>query len=84
MKRIIDEHAQERMNITGKNIRIARRKAGLTQQQLSIRLETNAIYICRGSLSRIENGSRVVTDIELKAIADALHLPIASFFEETP
>lgn len=81
MKRIKDEQAQERMNITGDNIRQARQKAGLTQAQLSARLETMAVYICRGSLSRIENGSRIVTDLELKAIADALRLPVESLFQ---
>ena len=82
MKRIIDEQAQERMNITGRNIRLAREKAKLTQKELSIRLETMAIYICRGSLSRIENGSRVVTDIELQAIAEALGVTIESLFDK--
>ena len=82
MKRIKDEQAQERMNITGAGIRRARQQAGLTQTQLSARMETMAVYICRGSLSRIENGSRIVTDIELKAIADALRLPVESLFQE--
>lgn len=82
MKRIIDEQAQERMNITGRNIRLAREKAKLTQKELSIRLETMAIYVCRGSLSRIENGSRVVTDIELQAIAEALGVTIESLFDK--
>lgn len=82
MKRIIDEQAQERMNITGRNIRLAREKAKLTQKELSIRLETMAIYICRGSLSRIENGSRVVTDIEIQAIAEALGVTIESLFDK--
>ena len=82
MKRIIDVHAQERMNITGRNIRLAREKAKLTQKELSIRLETMAIYVCRGSLSRIENGSRVVTDIELQAIAEVLGVSIESLFDK--
>ena len=81
MKRIVDEQMQERMNITGQNIRKAREKARLTQKELSIKLETMAVYVCRGSLSRIENGSRIVTDIELQAIADALHVSIHSLFD---
>lgn len=81
MKRIIDAQAQERMNITGLNIRKARRKAKLTQKDVTARLETMAIYICRGSLSRIENGSRVVTDIELQAIAQVLNVSIEDLFE---
>ena len=81
MKRIVDAQMQERMNITGQNIRKAREKAKLTQKELSIKLETMAIYVCRGSLSRIENGSRIVTDIELQAIADALHVSMNSLFD---
>ena len=80
MKRIVDEQRQQRMNITGQNIRRAREKAKLTQKELSIKLETLAVYVCRGSLSRIENGSRIVTDIELQAIADILHISIDSLF----
>lgn len=82
MSRIIDwdEHAQS--NITDENIRKARKKARMTQTQLSAKLETMAIYICRGSISRIENGSRLITDIELKAIADILRVPIEQLFEE--
>ncbi len=81
MKRIIDPEAQARMNITGQNIRKLRRKAQMTQQQLSIQLETRAIYICRGSVSRLENGSRIITDIELQAIAEILHAPIDALFQ---
>lgn len=81
MKRIVDKQPQQRMNITGQNIRKAREKAKLTQKELSIKLETMAVYVCRGSLSRIENGSRIVTDIELQAIADVLHISINSLFD---
>ena len=81
MKRIVDKQSQQRMNITGQNIRKAREKAKLTQKELSIKLETMAVYVCRGSLSRIENGSRIVTDIELQAIADVLHISINALFD---
>ena len=69
------------MNITGQNICKAREKAKLTQKELSIKLETMAVYVCRGSLSRIENGSRIVTDIELQVIADVLHISINALFD---
>lgn len=83
MKRIVDSEAQSGLNITGKAIRRARIKAKLSQKELSIRLETMAIYICRGSVSRIENGSRIVTDIELKAICDVLRIPVQQLFSDT-
>ncbi len=61
--------SQPYLNRIGANIRDARLKAGLSQAQLSAKLELIPVYICRGFLSRIENGSRVLTDIEIEAIA---------------
>ena len=62
MARIIDN---EQKNLVGNKVKQLRQEKGLSQQQLSDKLETLAIYICRGSISRIEDGSRTVTDIEL-------------------
>ena len=56
MKRILDS---EKSNIIGSRVKEARIKAGLSQKQLSERLELLAVYTCRGSVSRIENGQRV-------------------------
>ena len=70
------------MNVTGRNIRDARLAANLTQKQLSDKLETLAVYVCRGSVSRIESGERIVTDLELQAIAEILHVSIESLFPE--
>lgn len=80
MKRIKNEAASTPMNITGRNIRDKRLAARLTQKQLSEKLETMAVYVCRGSVSRIESGERIVTDIELQAIAEVLHVSIESLF----
>ena len=77
MKRIIDT---EQLNITGKRIRQARVRAGLSQRQLSEQLELMAVYTCRGSLSRIENGRRAVTDIELDAISKVLNVSLDFLF----
>lgn len=80
MKRLKDPSLRQPMNITGANIRAARLRAGLTQRQLSERLETLAVYICRGSLSRIEGGERIVTDFELKALSEVLKTPVERLF----
>ncbi|MCD8067727.1 MAG: helix-turn-helix domain-containing protein [Lachnospiraceae bacterium] len=77
MARIIDG---EKKNITGARIRQLRKAQGLSQQDLSARLETLAIYVCRGSISRIEDGSRMVTDIELYGFSQVLNTPIEDFF----
>ena len=79
MSRIIDG---KKMNIVGKNVRKFRTEKKLSQQQLSDKLETIAVYICRGSVSRIEEQSRTVTDIELWGLSQILDKPIESFFED--
>ena len=53
---------------------------GEAQQQLSEQLQLKGIYVCRGSISRIENGSRIVTDFELGAIAEILGVTPSVFF----
>ena len=69
MARIIDGVQN---NITGEHIKEARVKAVLSQKGLSAKLETEAVYVCRGSISRIEKGKRTVTDIEINAISTYL------------
>ena len=79
MSRIIDGNEK---NIIGKNVRKFRIEKKLSQQQLSDKLETIAVYICRGSVSRIEERSRTVTEIELWGLSQILDKPIESFFED--
>jgi len=68
-------------NITGEKIRKLRKEQHLSQQDLSAKLETYAIYICRGSISRIEDGTRTVTDIELYGLSQVLGCQISEFFQ---
>ncbi|MCL2034710.1 MAG: helix-turn-helix domain-containing protein [Oscillospiraceae bacterium] len=77
MARIIDGI---QCNITGKRIKEARQKAGLSQKGLSEKLETEAVYVCRGSVSRIENGERTVSDIEVDAISKVLDTSLNYLF----
>ena len=77
MKRIIDT---ENVNIIGKKIKEAREKSGISQKQLSEKLELMAVYTCRGSVSRIENGRRAVTDIEIDAISKTLNVSLNYLF----
>lgn len=79
MPRIIEGTS---MNITGEKIKYYRKVRKLSQQQLSDKLETLAVYICRGSISRIEDGSRTITDIELYGLSEILQVPIEKFFEK--
>ncbi|MBQ4068422.1 MAG: helix-turn-helix transcriptional regulator [Lachnospiraceae bacterium] len=77
MPRIIEG---ERCNLVGERVRYYRKKKKYSQKLLSEKLETMAIYICRGSISRIEDGSRTVTDIELYGLASILRVSIEDLF----
>lgn len=77
MKRILDS---EKLNIIGSRVKEARTKAGLSQKQLSEKLELLAVYTCRGSISRIENGQRAITDIEIDAISKVLNVSLDYLF----
>ena len=79
MARIIDGTAQ---NMVGDKIRKLRMAQKMSQQTLSDRLETHAIYICRGSISRIEDKQRTVTDIELYGLAKVLGVSIEELFQD--
>lgn len=59
-------------NIIGPRLRTARLKNNLTQQQLSAKLETLAVYVDRASISKIEQQKRIVTDYELLALCQIL------------
>ena len=78
MARIIDG---SEMNLIGNNLKKLRQERGWSQQLLSDKLETVAVYICRGSISRIEDKQRTVTDIELYGLASVLGGSISDLFE---
>lgn len=79
MARIIDG---QKMNMVGKQVRKFRIEHEMSQQALADKLETIAVYICRGSISRIEDQTRTVTDIELWGLSQILDKPISEFFEQ--
>ncbi len=80
MARIIDG---EKMNIVGRQVRKFRIERKMSQQALADKLETIAVYICRGSICRIEEQTRTVSDIELWGLSQILEKPIESFFDTT-
>lgn len=69
MKLVLDN---DNRNIIGSRLKTARLKSNLTQQQLSAKLETIAVYIDRASISKIEQQKRIVTDYELLALCQIL------------
>ncbi|MBU5428149.1 helix-turn-helix domain-containing protein [Tissierella pigra] len=73
MKLILD--SKER-NVAGPRIKIARLKSKLTQQELSAKLETLAVYVDRASISKIEQQKRIITDMELVAFSKILKVSV--------
>ena len=78
MSRIIDGND---MNIVGNNVKKYRIAKKMSQQKLSNSLELLGVYVCRGSVSRIEDKTRTVTDIELYALAKVLNVGIDDLIE---
>ena len=79
MARIIE---REKTNIVGTMVKYFRKQKRLSQRELSIKLELNGVYVCRGSISRIEDGSRTVTDIELYALAKVFGVSVDDMFDD--
>ena len=69
LARIIDGKA---MNLVGDKVKELRLARGMSPQAVSNQLETMAIYVCRGYISRIEDKTRTVTDIELYGLSRVL------------
>lgn len=78
MARIIDS---DKKNLIGGNLKKLRKKLKVSQQELSNKLELLGVYVCRGSISRIEDYSRTVTDIELFAIAEILKVDVSELYK---
>ncbi len=79
MARIIDG---KDMNLIGMRVKKYRKSRKMSQQELSNKLELMGVYVCRGSISRVEDGSRTVTDIELYALAQVLGVTVNDLFDE--
>ena len=61
-------------NICGEKVKQARKKHGLSQENLAARLQVEGINIERDSVSRIEIGTRFVADYELAALCKVLNV----------
>ena len=61
-----------RKNLCGDRVREARARRKITQADLAARLQVAGIIMERDSVSRIEIGTRFVTDYELAVLAKVL------------
>ena len=61
-----------RRNISGERVRERRLKLRLSQAALAAKVQTEGVILEQDALSRIEMGSRLVQDYELRALAAVL------------
>ena len=63
-------------NISGERIREARLRQRVSQTELAARMQTEGIVIEQDVICKIEHGTRLVQDFELKAIAKHLKVSV--------
>ncbi len=68
--KIYDFHGKK--NVSGDRIREARLKRRLTQEDLAAKLQIEGVIMERDSVSRMEIGTRFVTDYELMVLSKVL------------
>lgn len=68
--KIYDYHGKK--NVCSDRVRDARQKQRLTQEDLAAKLQIAGVIMERDSVSRIEIGTRFVTDYELMVLSKVL------------
>lgn len=66
-------------NICGERLRQARGDPAFTQEDLAAKVQTQGVNMERDSISRIEIGTRFVSDFELKIFAKVLGVSVDGF-----
>ena len=66
----------------GRQIRLIRESRGLTQEQLSARLQLNNCDITRSALAKIEVGQRHVYPDEIRLLKEILSVSYNELFEQ--
>ena len=61
-------------NIISKQLKIIRKKAGLTQNELAAKMQILNINIDQQMIGKIENNKRMVTDYELATLCKILNV----------
>lgn len=57
-------------NIAGEKIKALRKAQKITQEQIAARMQIAGIQVNQKAVSRMESGDRIVTDYELKRLAE--------------
>lgn len=61
-----------RRNISGERVRLARLERRYSQQTLAAKVQLEGVILEQDAISRLESGTRMVQDYELRALAKQL------------
>jgi transcriptional regulator with XRE-family HTH domain len=75
---------EQKANVVGPNIAKFRYQRGLTQEELSSKMQLAGCYMTREILALIETQHRGVTDIQLDYFSEVLGVPLTEFFPKRP
>lgn len=71
-------------NLVGPRIRALRRERNLSQEKLTAQLQLLGMDSERGVIKRIENGTRAVSDLELRLFARYFEVSYEYLIDGTP
>ena len=69
-------------NIVGAKVEQRRRTLGIKQKDLLTQLQIKGVDLNASALSKLEGQLRLVTDYELKALAEILHIPVSDLLAD--
>ncbi len=83
MKNLKTKRINGKLNIIGKNLRKYRELRGLTQRELSQKLELYGLTIYHTDIHNIEHGNKTIRDYEIKGFCLALNISLDDIYEDT-
>lgn len=83
MRNLKTKRINGKLNIIGKNLKKYRELRGLTQRELSQKLELYGLTIYHTDIHNIEHGNKTIRDYEIKGICLALNISLDDIYEDT-
>lgn len=77
----INKTSDGKNNICGKNISKFRKETGMSQRELSEKLQLIGLDVDKNAIQRMESGQRFITDIELVYLAKALNKSVLELID---
>ncbi len=77
----INKTSDGKNNICGKNIANFRKEMGLSQRELSDKLQLIGLDVDKNAVQRMESGQRFITDIELVYLAKAVNKTVSELID---